>query len=864
MKRCLFFFLLSVFLAPAWAQMVTGRVVDGKTGNPIPYVNVHYEGTTVGVNTDAEGNFSVRKMAGNTLTFSFVGYEKTSVLVNNETRELSIKLKPSSVELKSIVVKGKRKRYSRKENPAVELMRKVIAAKKTYNLKNNDYFSYDQYRKTTFSINEFTEKVFEEGSFKNMPFLKDHVETCAETGKLILPVSVMEETSRYIYRKKPESEKTIVTGKRDVGLNQLLNTGDILNEVISDCFTDVNIYDENVRLLQYPFISPISTHYAIGFYHFFLGDTLFIGNDRCIEVDFVPANPQDFGFMGNLYIYADSTYRIRKTTLHIPRRSDVNYVEDLRIEQEFVSLPGGEQVLASDKMLVQLKVTNYLTKFQVERRTHYNNFSTEDISDREFKFLGPTYTVPNAMLQDQTFWNKHRPEELTQGEGRMEDMLRKMKEIKHFNVFLIVIKAFMENFVETSSDPDRPSKVDIGPINTTITQNFVDGLRLRASAQTTANLNKHLFAKGYLAYGFKDERWKGMGQMTYSFNEKSYLPREFPMHNITLSVHSDVVSPSDKFMPTDKDNVFTSFKWTKVDQMMYFKRVRLRYEREFQNGLRIESEYTREQDEPTGKLFYQRLDGGGAPLASTDAHRRYLNISDVKIGCYYQPHAKYINTKQRRITVNRDSPCYWLSHTVGFNGLLGGQHAYNLTEMSVYKRFWIPSAGKIDMKLNLSAQWNKVPYPLLIMPPANLSFIKEPETLSMVDNMEFLNDRSAFFMFSWDLNGKIFNRIPLLRKLKWREYIGCNVLWGTLTDKNNPFVHTDDRNLYYFPGRFDSQGQYRYSSYVMDNKKPYYELLFGVHNVFKILHIEAVRRMNYMENENAHKWGFRVMLNMSF
>lgn len=864
----LFALLLSLMplVSNAQSTRITGIVTDFKTGQPIPYATVHYEGKAVGVTTDYDGKFSIVRIEGGRLGFSYIGYEKQVVEVKAGLTTVNIRLKEPEKMLKTAVVKADKKRkYSRKDNPAVEFMRKVIAAKKNSDLHVHDYFSYEKYQKLTFAINEFTEKVYSDANFKNMPFLKNHVETCPETGKLILPVSVQEKLSTHIFRKEPHSEKDIITGEREEGVNQLINTGDILNTLIQDCFTDVNIYDENVRLLQYPFISPISSRYGISFYRFFLSDTVMIGNDRCIEVTLTPNNPQDFGFMGSLYVMTDGSYRIRKANLEIPKRSDVNFVEHMNISQEFETLPTGEQVLTSDKMTVQMKLTDFLTKFQVQRSTIYSDYSLEEIPKQKFKFAGNQLTDPNAQMRDQAFWNEHRPEKLTQTEDDMGGLVKSMENMKNFKFFLFVAKAFIENFVETTTTPEKPSKVDIGPVNTMISHNFVDGLRLRLSAQTTANLNKHLFAKGYVAYGFKDERWKGLGELTYSFNEKGYLPREYPMHNIIASVQSDVMSPSDKFMPTDKDNVFTSFKFTTVDQMMYFKRFSLKYQKEWYFGLRLEGELKRERDEACGKLFYQTLDGNSAVMPSADAtlHQRYLNTTDLTLKLHYQPDATYINTKQRRLTINNDKPIFELSHTFGLKAL-GGDYRYNFTEAHIYQRLWVPSAGKIDIHLKGGAQWNRVPFPLLIMPAGNQSYIIEDETFSMLNNMEFLNDRYASLMFSWDLNGKIFNRIPLLRRLKWREYIGFNTLWGSLTDKNNPFKNPTDSRLMYFPGHFQSDGTYRYSSMVMDADKPYWELIAGVHNIFKVLHVQVVRRMNYLDNPNTKKWGIRFMFRMTF
>ena len=563
---------------------------------------------------------------------------------------------------------------------------------------------------------------------------------------------------------------------------------------------------------------------------------------------------------------ADSTYRVHKATMNLPHNNAVNFVSDMYVSQEFETLPTGEQVIVNDNMIVQISVIGSFTKFHIKRDTYYSNYSLEEIPEKEFKFLGKERLLADAMMKDNKYWNSVRPEPLTEKESTMDDFLKKMESTKGFKFVLFVAKAFIENFVETSTDREKPSKVDIGPINTIFSQNFVDGFRLRMSAQTTANLNPHLFAKGYVAYGFKDHKWKGMGELTYSFNKKAYLPREFPVNNLTVTYQYDDASPSDIFMPTDKDNVFTSFRWTKVNHMNYVQKLRVLYEREWENGLRLTAQVKKESNEATAALFYQPLDGTGTPSPDKNLHINKFEMADVMIGLRFQPGATYINTKQRRIATNNDSPIFELNHTIGLKNVLGNDYTYNYTEAKVYKRLYLSSWGKIDTYVKGGIQWNKVPFPLLIMPAANLSYIKERETFSLIDNMEFMNDRFVSIMSGWDMNGKILNRIPLIRKLKWREYIGFNMLWGTLTDKNNPFLakNAGDSRLFYFPGEFRKDGTFKYQSRVMDKNKPYFEVVAGIHNIFKILHVEYVRRLNYLDNPDIDKWGIRIMLRMTF
>lgn len=846
------------------AQQLTGRVTDAATNLPIAWVNVYYDGMPVGTNTDEQGNFSLPLHAGKTLVVSFMGYERQNIAITAAVSKVEVLLRQSPHELQAAVVKGKKKKYSRKNNPAVELMKKVIAAKKQLDIHRHDYFSYNLYKKLTFSFNDVNERTFKDGMLKKLPFLEKHVEICPETGKRILPVTFQETTARQIWRKNPAAEKTIITGKREDGLNKFFTTGEILNSLLADCFADINIFDDNVRLLQHQFISPLSATNAISFYRYFIQDTVYVGDDKCIEVTFTPNNPQDFGFSGSLFILADSTYRVRQSKILFPQNSDVNFVEQLNINQEYKHLPSGDQVMESNKMTVQLSAIMDLARLQVQLTNRFTDYNLEPVADKEFRFGGTEMIDPNAELRKEDFWAEMRTDSLTKAEADIGLMVKEFQQMNNFNIFMFVFKAFVENYVETSNDPKKPSLIDIGPINTIFSHNFIDGFRLRASAQTTANLHPNIFGRGYVAYGFKDRRVKGMGELSYAFNKRAYSVNEYPYNNVSVSAQTDVMSPSDKFLPTDKDNVFSSFKVMTVDQMMYFTKVGARYQREWTNGMGFDVMVQRERDEGVGALFYQPLNGSPVPTWDTEAHRRYFNTTDLRLGVSYTPGVKYVNTKQRRIPVNNEAPIFTLSHTAGVK-LLGGEHNYNFTEATVYKRFWLPSAfGRLDMFFKTGAQWNRVPYPLLIMPAANLSYVVHKGTFCMINNMEFLNDRYASAMITWDLSGKLFNRVPLLRKLKWREVMGIDALWGTLTDKNNPALHPDDSRLYYFPGHFNPDGSYEYSSHVMESDKPYVEVYAGVYNIFKILQVQAVRRLNYLYLPDAKKWGWRIKLELTF
>lgn len=852
MKNILILLLL-ILAQAAGAQTITGVVVEESTGDTIPFPSVQYKKEKIATSGNAYGRFSIKRLNGEKLTFSAVGYQELTILIGpNTPSEMKITLKTDTKQLKGVTVKTKRSKYSRKNNPAVELMKRVIAAKKRTDLANHDYYQFNKYQKITFAINDIKPTELENEKLKKKKWLINQIETCPYNNKLILPLSVDETVTRNIYRKDPKTEKSIIMGQSSSGVNDLIETGDILNNVLKDVFTDVDLYDDQIRLLQYPFTSPIGKD-AISFYRFYIVDTVYVDRDKCFHLQFLPNNQQDFGFRGEIWILADSTLHVKRCNLTLPKKSDVNFVDNLQIIQEYTRLPEGDWALTTDDMFVEMSIAKFLTKAIVIRTTRMSDYAFDELPDKLFKGKTKVLHESNAMMRDEAFWDKYRSVELTKSESSMDAFINNLSQQKAFKYIIFGVRAFIENFVETGSQ-NHPSKVDIGPINTMTSSNFIDGVRTRISAQTTANLNPHWFLSGYYARGWDSRKNYYKGELTYSFNKKEYLPREFPKRTLTFTSTYDVCSPSDKFMHTDKDNVFAALKWTKVEKMMFYNRQQLSFEREEEWGFRTTISLKTEENEACGDLFFKPLSMVGMEDAMIGQGK--FRTTEARIELRYAPGETFINTKQRRLPVNLDAPVFTLSHTTGIKGFLGGDYDYNFTEASIYKRLWLNSWGKIDILAKGGIQWNKVPFPLLIMPAANLSYIISDETFNLINNMEFLNDRYASLDISWDLNGKIFNRIPLLKKLKWREWLGIKCLWGTLTDKNNPTLaaNAGDGMLMEFPE----------GSYIMDSKRPYIELIAGIHNIFKIIHIQYVHRLNYNHLPTATKNGVRLMMRLTF
>ncbi len=855
------FTFFSLFLGtcvPGASAQIRGVVTDSLTQEPLLYVTVQYEGKGVGAITNGKGEYTVETRRGwDELTFSAIGYVTKRIKLKPGQKVLNVQLATDDIMLAEVVVKPKKEKYSRKNNPAVEFMRKVIDRKKKLKLEEKDYYQYRKYEKMRMSLNDITPEKMEKGLYKKFAFFKDQVEVSPKTGKNILPISIKETVSRTLYRQRPKSEKTIIEGMNSSGIEEFFSTGDMLGTILNDVFSDINIYDDNIRLLQRQFESPIGRG-AISFYKYYLMDTLMVDNQECVHLTFVPNNSQDFGFTGHLYVVRDSTYAVKKCTMNLPKHTGVNFVENLDIVQDFKQLEDSTWVLTDDDMTVELALMKGIQGLEVQRTTKYSDYNFDEIEARYFRLKGNVIKEANMMNKSDEYWAEVRQVPLTKKESTMDLFMNRIEQIPGFKIIIFGAKALIENFVETGNK-DHPSKFDFGPINTMITSNYVNGVRFRVSGMTTGNLHPHLSLSGYGAYGTRDHKWFYSAQAAWSFNKREYVLWEFPKHYIAFKYTYDVMSPMDKYLATDKDNMFVGWKWTTVDQMSYIRDATLTYELETQTGFSVNAMLRHRNDQPAGNLQYWRNNGetpGVLGENNTPVHD--ITTTEVGVTLRYAPGETFVNTKQRRVPVSLDAPVFSISHTAGFKGVLGGEYNFNLTEASARKRFWFGSWGKLDITARAGAQWNKVPFPLLNLPMANLSYITQHnESFSLINNMEFLNDRYASLALSYDMNGKLFNRIPLLKKLKWREMFRVRGLWGTLTDKNNPYKNLDS-DLFLFPMRGGSP-----TSYVMD-KTPYVEASVGIYNIFKLLHIEYVRRLTYTNIPGVKKDGIRFMILMIF
>lgn len=830
----------------------SGIVKDSITGEPLPFVSVYFDGSTIGAMTDDNGTFTLQNNQGYTkLAAASLGYDTKFIDLKpgKKNDNLEVLLKPTAFEISEVVVKPKREKYTRKDNPAVELIKKVIAHKNDNRIEAKPEYQTEVYEKLSLSLDNFNPNLDKNKFLKKFKFIKNYLDTSEFNGKPILTVSVRENLSDFYYRKSPKAEKTIVRAKRMQGIDKTLDDGGGITSNLEEIFKSINIFDNNIPILLNRFVSPLSSTLATTYYHYYIMDTLDVGGDKCVDLAFVPANSESYGFTGRLYITLDGNYAVKKVLLNTPANINLNWVDKLRIEQEFKQMSDSTWVLDQENTFVNFYVVKGTQQLYAHQLRNYDNYNFNvQNADSVFGLLGALHVLPEATAQPDTFWTHNRPIPLKEKEDALKDLLGQLRKVPAFNAIIKTAEILITGYIPTANDK-KVTKFDFGPMNTTFSANHLEGFRMRVGGMTTANLNPYWFASGYLAYGTNDRKIKYNLKLTHSFTKKEYHEGENPVNNLSFIQEYDVYTPGQDFLFTSKDNIFVAWKVGEpVTKMQYIRKSVLQYEKEWLNGLTWKSWIMNQNNEAAGTLQYIKRDESGNLY-----HIKDFTTSEIGTQLRFAPGERAYNGRSGKESVfnlSKDAPVFKLSHQLGIKGVLGGDYNYNHTEISAEKRIWLSSFGHIDAQVKAGKVWDKVPFPLLILPNTNQSVTIQPEAFHMMNALEFVTDQYVSFNATYYLKGWILNRIPGIKWLRLREVLSFNMIYGGLTDKNNP---TLTPGLFLLPDGTQPLGS-----------TPYMECSVGLENIFKILRIDYYRRLTYLDHPDIKKGGIRIALRFTF
>lgn len=823
--------------------IVRGVIRDAVSGQPMPFVSVYFKGMG-GINSGADGSYKVQTSSTQvkTIEFSYVGYDKiTRTIKPGVDQVIDIDLRQSGTLDAVLVTRKNKARYRNKDNPAVELIRKVIDNKSRNRLTAHDYVSYQQYEKMELSLTNKPEKLMKNKLLKKYQFVLENRDSTKVPGKSLLPVYLEEILSEKYFRKNPEKNKTVVLGEKKVNFGEFVDN-DGVSKYLNSMYQDIDVYENNITLLSNQFLSPIAD-LSPTFYMFFIKDTVVEDGIQLVKLYFSPRNPNDLLFKGALYITLDGNYAVQKINMDISKHANLNWTKSLLIDQDFEKTADGRYHMKRSSMQAEFAFSkNASGGILGERTVSIKNFTVDHpIADSVFN--GPALaTASSPASTTDSFWQAGRHQPLTAVESNVYaniDSLTHMRSYRKMADWATLLLAGYK-----SAGP-----FDIGPVNAFYSFNPVEGFRLRAGGRTTPKFNNRLYFETYGAYGFKDEKWKYFLSGTYSFNRKSIY--SFPLNYLRVSYQYDTKIPGQELQFVQEDNFLLSFKRGNNDKWLYNNIFKIDYVREFGKNISYSIGFKNWKQTPAGAIEYVKPEG---PALATVPD---VTTSELSAELRWAPNEKFYQGKSYRIPVANKYPIFRFRYIAGIKGLVNGEYNYHNLNLNIFKRVYLSQFGFIDVTLDGGYIMGTLPYPLLNIHRANQTYSYQSNSYNLMNFMEFVSDHYGAVNMDYYFNGFLFNKIPGIKKLKLREVASAKILYGGLRKENDP-AYTSD--MFQFPVD-KTTGQA--TTFGLGNQ-PYIEVSVGIANIFKILRVDFVKRVTYLDHPDIADWGIRGKVKFEF
>lgn len=820
---------------------IKGRITDAVSHEPLQSVAVVFSKTVTGTTSDVNGYYSLSgHAASNKVQISCLGYEsieQTIQLGMNQT--LNIRLNREINQIEGVVIRYKKEKYRNKENPAVELIEKVIENKSKNRKEGFEYYEYEKYEKTQFALSNFSDKFMNRKALRKFKFVFENIDTTKLEGARILPVYLKETLSDFHYRKSPQATKEIITANKMVSFEGYVdNKG--MAEYLKFLYQDINIYDNNITFVSNLFLSPVAKT-APAFYKYFLQDTSMVAGSKCVKLFFSPRNKADMLFQGYLYITLDGSYAVKRLEMAVNKNINLNWVKDVNIIQEFEQIQGKGWLLMTDDISIDFGIsTNSMGVFG-QRIVSYKNYQVDKALDDSFYSGLESEQTKDANQQSASFWEIHRHQQLSESEKGVYVVVDSIKKIPAFKRTMDIMMLLISGYRDLGY-------VEIGPVNTFYSYNPIEGARLRVGGRTTPVFSKKITFESYLAYGFKDDNFKYYLGATYSLTDNTIY--DFPVKSIKMSIQDETKIPGQELQFVQEDNILLSIKRGENNKLLYNKIFKIEQFNEYNNHFSYSLGYSFTRQSPAGTLYFNP-DNYLPPVDDT----QHINISEVNLNLRYAPHEQFYQGKLYRTPITNKYPIIQLQFTIG-SKLLKNDYNYQNLRFTVYKRFYPSVLGYTDVILEAGKIFGKVPYPLLSIHRANQSYSYQLASYNLMNFLEFVSDQYISLNIDHSFNGFIFNKLPILKKLKLREVATCKVLYGSLNERNNPDLQSD---LFIFP--VDNSGNP--VTFTLE-KKPYIEVSVGISNIFKFFRVDLVKRLTYLDHPNVSDIGIRARFKFDF
>lgn len=832
MNRAFLVFLFSILTATILAQSkVEGYVIDEKD-EPVPFANVLFKDSSEGTITDENGRFYLESTeTWEALIVSFLGYETLEIpLTKKVNYNLQFTLKEEASTLGEVVIVSGKQSKKADENPAVAILQKIWKNKRKNGLKEFDHFQYNKYEKVEFDINTIDSSLIKSRLFKGMEFVFDQVDTSSVTGKTYLPMFINEAASTVYGNNLSGKQREVLRGNKNSGFSD----NQVIIDFVDDLYSDFNVYDNYLKFFDKSFVSPLSTT-GVNSYNYVLSDSAFIGDKWCYNIIYYPRRRNELTFKGDFWVN-DTTYAVKEINLQASKSANINWVKEIYIEQEYEVLNDSTFLIKRDYMLSDFALNKKEKSRGIygKRTSLYDQYLFDQPKSETF-FKEQVFDFDDAIYnRDDSFWDDNRLEALNKDERGVYKMLDTLTTVKKFRRLYNLGSILSSGYVEFPS-----INFDYGPIFSTVGFNEVEGFRLRTGGRTYFGRNDLWRVEGFLAYGFKDDKFKYGISGKVLLDKKNRLiisggnRRDVEQIGASLTTSTDVLGrslASSAIVSNGSNDKLSSINLSTLA-------VELEPLKNF--VIRLGGNYrTLESASPTFSLDY--FDDESPTGISSEVKQFESTLS-----LFYFPGRKMTGYGVERTTSNNDFSIIFAQLSLGSQNMFNSDFDYTKIQFSYTKPWQLGGFGRLFSTVELGKTYGEVPLGLLSVVPGNQSYFSIYNTFSQLDFYEFVTDSYASVFLEHNFNGRIFSRIPLLKKLNLRAIASIRGVMGSVSDTN---IALNASGL----------------EYVAPSTEPYFEYSLGVGNIFKVFRVDFNFRGNYLDQPNVRKFGITGTFGFNF
>jgi len=826
----LYFLILFLSTNIVFAQntyTIKGKVTDFVTHDPVPFASISVKNTTIGQNTDFEGNFILQLSAltSDSLLVSCMGYTTKTVFIHRDSlnQTINIQLKPSDILLHEVSVYAK-------ENPAWAIIRKAVSAKSKNNYKRISAFDYASYNKIEVDINNITDKLRKRKLAQKVNKAIEEIGTLTDDdGKALVPTFISESVSHYYFRSNPRLSKEIIEKTNIKGIG--VTDGSLTAQLIGSTFQQYNFYVNQVDVLNKNFASPIADDWRL-IYDYYLADSTYIGEDFCYRIEFTPKRKQDLAFAGTMWINKDS-WAIAQIDAAISKDANLNFVERIKIQQELEAV---DSVWIPVKNRIVVDVAE-LTKGSAGMLLKFTNYNSDIVVNlpKDVKFYDRGIEIaPDYRETDKKYWQSVRPEPFSEKEQLAYTMIDTIKSIPVIKTYTEIAKIISSGYTRLFTG------IELGPLVYSGAYNNVEGVRLRLGLRTNYEFSRKWVLEGYLAYGTMDNAWKGGGEITRIFSRK-------PWTTVNLKFTNDIEQVGLRKEDLGLGSLFSAYmRFFTLIRPYYENENKIQFQREVSKGVFTSFGFRTRTFDPLYPFQYRVQPSLGDASALTTKFKTSEFLSEIT---FARDELAVINDNERLSFGTVKSPTITVKYVLGAKNLLNSDFTYHNIQAKYSHTLNLGYFGKTYYRAEAGAIFGTVPYPLLKSHLGNESLFIVGNSFNLMNNFEFISDRYASLRYTHDFEGLLFNRFPLIKKLKWRTFTTGKFLWGTLTEKNYDIT----------PQRTETD----FKNFSGLGTAPYVELGYGISNVFKVIRIEAMHRLTYQDRPDIRKFGVKLSAEIS-